>query len=447
MSIDGRDKVSRPAARIRSAFAFRSWGLWSQRPRVIAYCLTSDACAAAVTAFLFVKGPVTARDGVVLAALATLGLLQAELSRGVERMRRRVSRVAHINMTSVWTFAAVLMLPPELTAVLVVILYWHLAARSWYRIKRVPMWRTVNNASLVILTCYAAQLSLAFSGVDGIADAMHRSWEGLGAVGLATAVYFVVGALIVIPARDTIARTWEGLFDGWAENLLELATLCLGALTALAGVAMPGLALAILPPLLMLHRAVLVKQLEVAATTDDKTGVLNTAGWHHIAQRELERSKQRGISFGLLMIDLDFFKRINDDHGHLAGDEVLKAVAAVINHEVRDRDAVGRFGGEEFVVLLPDIDQRNTVTVAERIRHAIAELEVAAPHADTADGPVTIRKLSASIGVALYPTSGHGLQQVLDAADTALYQAKHAGRNRVAYAEDPGAPAAEHHQA
>ena len=128
------------------------------------------------------------------------------------------------------------------------------------------------------------------------------------------------------------------------------------------------------------------------------------------------------------MIDLDYFKLINDEHGHLAGDTVLRAVAATIKSAVRDYDSVGRFGGEEFVVLLPDIGPAAVLAVAERIRSAIETLKV-----EYEDGSRVrvIGNLSASIGVATYPDGGTAVERLLQAADKALYRAKDAGRNQV----------------
>ncbi|WP_052026081.1 GGDEF domain-containing protein [Amycolatopsis vancoresmycina] len=125
------------------------------------------------------------------------------------------------------------------------------------------------------------------------------------------------------------------------------------------------------------------------------------------------------------MLDLDHFKRVNDTHGHLAGDDVLRAVARAVRGEVRIYDAVGRFGGEEFVVLLPGIGQGHSAAVAERIRDAVASLAV-----ETAGGR-RIDGLSVSIGVAVHPAAGSGVDEVLGAADKAVYEAKHTGRNRV----------------
>jgi diguanylate cyclase (GGDEF)-like protein len=135
----------------------------------------------------------------------------------------------------------------------------------------------------------------------------------------------------------------------------------------------------------------------------------------------------------VLVIDLDHFKAVNDRHGHLAGDEVLAAVADALRGEVRERDLVGRFGGEEFVVLLGPLGPEEEgatelAAVAERIRSRIAALRVQMP---TPDGPLTVGGLSASVGAALYPEHGRDVRSLLHVADTALYAAKRAGRNVV----------------
>jgi uncharacterized membrane protein len=219
------------------------WRLWQQRRRVIVYCLACEAAVVAGAIALMGATSFAPRDVLIFSALVGLGVLQAELSRSVERLRRRISRVAHINMTSVWTVAGVLLLPAVLTAALVALLYWHLALRSWYRLQRVPWWRTVSNATMVALTCWSAHAALAFAGVDGISDAIERGWQGAAVVGVVIVVYFVIGGLIVLPASDDMARTLRGLVGGWTENALELATLCLGVLTALALAVTPWLAL------------------------------------------------------------------------------------------------------------------------------------------------------------------------------------------------------------
>ena len=433
MIVDDEHSVTSPVVRIRDRIVPASrWSLWHQRPSLIAYCLFTELLAVAATLFFAGIPPVRPRDLLIVGALAAMGITQAELGRQVERVRRRVNGTPHINMTSVWTGSAVLLLPPALVAVLVAVLYTHLALRSWYHLRRVPAFRTVFNASLVILTCYAAKAALVVTGVGDIRRAIDLGSSGAAGVAVALVAYFVTGALLAVPGLDTAGkRTFQSLFGGWADNFLEFATLCLGALTALALATLPGLAVLVVPPLFFLHRGVLVKQLEIAAMRDEKTGLFNTNEWHRLAAHELARAQRTRAKVGVLMVDLDYFKRVNDTYGHLAGDVVLKAVAGAITSEMRDYDAVGRFGGEEFVVLVSGLGERDVLGIAERIRCAITRLEIRASLMD--DRSVTIGGLSASIGIATYPEAGTGLQKVLQAADVALYQAKNTGRNKVVY--------------
>lgn len=135
--MDAASEAERAVVRIRAAFSPHRWSLWKQRPRLILYCLVVEIVAVLVTVSTAISVPAATCDVVVLAALACLGVLQAELGRKVERVRRLVSDTPHINMTSVWTFAGVLLLPPALAGALVAILYLHLATRSLYRIRRV----------------------------------------------------------------------------------------------------------------------------------------------------------------------------------------------------------------------------------------------------------------------------------------------------------------------
>ena len=139
---------------------------------------------------------------------------------------------------------------------------------------------------------------------------------------------------------------------------------------------------------------------------------------------------------GFLVIDLDNFKKVNDTHGHFNGDIVLKAVADVLQSEVRSGDKVGRFGGEEFVVLLPGATPPVVYAVAERLRAGVERLAI------TLDGPIV--GVTVSIGGAVYPVNGETVTDVMQYADMNLYQAKRQGRNQVAMGDqaDTGSAAA-----
>jgi diguanylate cyclase (GGDEF)-like protein len=160
------------------------------------------------------------------------------------------------------------------------------------------------------------------------------------------------------------------------------------------------------------------------ATRDPLTGLWNRAAILDILGDELARSAREGGSLGLLIADLDCFKHINDTYGHPTGDEVLCGVARAMRGSVRRYDAVGRYGGEEFLIVLPGCDESNAVSHAERLRAAICrvtvETSLASVHPSMSVGVVVSnRQTSLDIG------------DLIQAADAALYRAKHAGRNRV----------------
>lgn len=166
--------------------------------------------------------------------------------------------------------------------------------------------------------------------------------------------------------------------------------------------------------------------LRFQASHDALTGVLNHGGILDTLYRELERAKRMQTALGVIMVDLDHFKKVNDTLGHLAGDEVLHAVAQRLVGVIRAYDSVGRSGGEEFIILAPGCTPPELVTQAERMRSMIA-----GDPFSTSAGQI---RLTASFGVAgASITSGDNLERdsLLRAADTALYQAKAKGRNRV----------------
>lgn len=165
-------------------------------------------------------------------------------------------------------------------------------------------------------------------------------------------------------------------------------------------------------------------QLEYYATVDGLTGLYNRRWLDEMFPRTLERCRMEGQRLFLLMLDLDYFKRCNDEYGHLSGDQVLMSVAQVLRRRLRPHDLVARYGGEEFAVMLLENDEKEALTIAERLRQSISEIAIKCPEGVLA--PV----ITASLGLAgLLPDDT--LDSLLHRADQALYRAKSAGRNRV----------------
>ena len=158
---------------------------------------------------------------------------------------------------------------------------------------------------------------------------------------------------------------------------------------------------------------------------DPLTGLFNRRHFNAVLTREIEHVARSGNSALLLMLDIDHFKKINDQHGHLVGDQVLQAVTRCIASCVRPRDTVARYGGEEFAVILPDCKIDYGHVVAERIRQALAELIIQV-------SPVLQLQVTLSIGGAFAPVWVRSTPELwVESADTQLYQAKAEGRNRV----------------
>ena len=169
---------------------------------------------------------------------------------------------------------------------------------------------------------------------------------------------------------------------------------------------------------LALAKTSLLERLERSSLTDGLTNVANRRAFDLGLAAEVARAGRTGGTFSLVMLDIDHFKRLNDTHGHQTGDEMLTAVARVLDGQLRGADTVARYGGEEFAVLLPDVDGPAAVAAAERLQRSVGAMTGAVP-------------VTASAGVATYPADARDGVSLLGAADAALYRAKEAGRDRV----------------
>jgi two-component system, cell cycle response regulator len=166
------------------------------------------------------------------------------------------------------------------------------------------------------------------------------------------------------------------------------------------------------------------KRLELLSITDGLTKLHNHRYFQDELARAFEESQRYGRPLSMVMIDIDFFKKINDTHGHAVGDEVLKAVARLYRDSVRSTDLVARYGGEEFAVMMPETELQDAITFAEKIRALVEETPI-----ETQAGPL---RATVSLGVASVPlTNVNTAKELIVAADKALYRAKKSGRNQV----------------
>lgn len=167
----------------------------------------------------------------------------------------------------------------------------------------------------------------------------------------------------------------------------------------------------------------LERDMKRMATTDALTGANNRHQFFLMAHQEFNKAKRYGHPLGVIMLDIDYFKSINDNHGHQTGDEVLQALAATARETLRQTDIFGRLGGEEFAAVLPETDEDNARNVAERLRTELANLAVASKD--------ELISFTVSVGVTILGEEDETLEEVLNRADESLYKAKRGGRNRV----------------
>ena len=346
---------------------------------------------------------------------------------------RRLGQPSGISrdLLSAWWLPVALLLPPAYAmvapAILGVVLY--------VRIRRTPLYRRVFSCAALGLA--GASASLLYRWLARGHPGFLNPHQVVAGIGCALVFSVLNTGLVAIAAR--LAQPDERLADQlWDRErmLLDLTEICVGILVTIACALSTLLLVIALPPVMLLQRSLMHAQLKAAARVDAKTGLLNATTWQREADTEIARALRRGESVALLLADVDHFKDINDTHGHLIGDDMLRALANDLRQQVRETDMVGRFGGEEFVVLLPHTTTAEACGIAERLRRGAGALAVLA-----GDGSV---QATISIGVAVLYQHGRDLFELLAAADLALYRAKHTGRDRVCLYNPHAAPGPDH---
>lgn len=274
-----------------------------------------------------------------------------------------------------------------------------------------------------------ARFSLA--QLEGTIDAVLRRWA-LGTVGLflfiAGALFFGLNRVVIRPVavlERTVQRMGEGHLTARVpplpgREMRELSEIVNRMASALQA-ERENLEHTVADRTRELSEA--NARLERLAVTDGLTGLFNHRRFQEALHSELLRCERHKRPLGVLMLDVDFFKKVNDSMGHPAGDELLRRLAEVLGKDLRQTDLISRYGGEEFAVLLPETTKAEALQVADRMREAV-EQKVNVEK-------VWTQHITVSIGVATFPEDGKTAEAVLEAADQALYVAKRQGRNRV----------------
>ena len=421
----------------------RRWAAWSvwQLPmpaRVVVLTGIAGYVGALTTAVwdLLAGAPLHApayHQFAVAGTFAFAAMASAEISMRFAWPRTRQDRVSR-DLMAVWLLPIALLLPPAYVMVTVIVLRAYLYARVW----RAQLLKNVYTAAALGLAYGGASLVhrvVLHATMDTNVTASQFTRGGIATMSLALAVLtywalnaLLIAAVVVLTAGADAVRSFlkdrEGL-------VVDIVAACLGTLAAVLWATEPMLAILLLPPVLLLEHQ-LFSGLRQAVRTDLLTDVANPQYWREVASREVERAAASNDHLAILMIDVDHFKSVNDRYGHLAGDEVLAAVARTIAQALRPRDLVGRLGGEEFGAVLSGLNLLDAEGAADRLRSQVRDIRV------RADGGEWIT-VTVSVGVSELSVTGGDLHQLLDAADTALYVAKAAGRDcvRVA-APEPG---------
>jgi diguanylate cyclase (GGDEF)-like protein len=395
--------------------------------------LFCDLLAVAFIVFATVTAPGPVRsDWFRFAMLAACATVHLQLSRRQEERRRSRKVTVQIDLVGIWSFAGVVVLPIHL-ALLAIVLS---RTQRWFVARR-PLYRYTFSTSSVLLAAVATHETIASFGAHSWSQLdVARSITAFGVLMIGGLVYFASQALVIGAGAillSTAAPTLRAVLGTKDDNELEVVTISLGTVAAILLVNLPAALVIMVAVGVIANNIAEVRQLQVDVRTDPKTGLLNMRGWREVAEREMNRASRDDQRCALLMVDLDHFKNINDTWGHPAGDDVLEYVSHALRSATRPSDVIGRFGGEEFVLLLPDADTKEAEAAGERIRQTISELHV--PTTDKRGGPVAISERTTSIGVAVYPVHADALDTLLQAADAAVYEAKEGGRNQVRLAQ------------
>ncbi|MBO0814073.1 MAG: GGDEF domain-containing protein [Actinobacteria bacterium] len=371
---------------------------------------------------------------ILFAVLLCCGLGNVEATRRTHYTQGGIVR----DMLTVWCLPVAVLLPPFYA----LIVPGPLMALTQLRVHRGIVYRRVFSAATIALAYAAASLAfrslpLSVTGPSP-GQASHAVRWCLAVAACDVLAWAINNTLIAAAIRssDPTARIRE-LFsrEALSGDYIQWTVAVLVTLAAAIG---PILLAFAWPTVLVLRRGMMHKQLVSRTRIDPKTGLLNAAAWEREADAAITRALRDGAPLAVALVDIDHFKAVNDQHGHLAGDEVLRAISGRFTKMLRAGDLAGRFGGEEFALLFLDAGAADAHRIAERLRESIAQ----SPISVGAAGLVDTVSVTVSIGVATLDSGTRlTVTDMLAAADSALYRAKNAGRNRTVAVIDTSPPA------
>jgi len=402
----------------------RSWAWWQLPWLLKCYVGLVPAVAVALTCLAAAETTWYAADLGKFALLLGCGLISVAATPRVVYRHGGMTR----DFITVWVLPIAILLPPVYAMVTPIPLY--VLTQLW--VFRGVVYRRVFTVGAI---------GLAYGAASVLFRAFPASFAG-GAIG--TGMHALTWAVAVAIAEQVGRRGHQILIMGGIKLsnpsaklipqelnrealVADFAEFDLGVLITIVVAVSPVLAIFAVPTVLLVRRFMMHGQLLAQSRIDTKTGLLNASTWEREAATEIARAVRTGIPLALALVDIDHFKLVNDTYGHLVGDKTLRAVTDALQSQLRAYDVAGRFGGEEFVILLPHAREVDALAVAERLRVHIASLVIPVDDSD-ASGPFV--KVTISVGVAALDRSRRELTDMLNAADAALYHAKETGRNK-----------------
>lgn len=410
---------------LAGATRMRRWDIWTLREPVRTYLVGIMVIAMATVSWSVLQANWPLRQLLIFAGLVACGIIAIECTRSVKEVHGALSR----DLQTVWYLAIAASFPAAYAFIAPIPLTIY---KLWRMPRAVIHRRIFSNATISIAYGMA---SIAFHGIPRTVagpvpgHGLHvitwtASVAACGVLGWLINHVLLLGA---IKASDPSISIAELL--GTRESIIaDSVELSLAVLVALLVTINPFLMALALPSVVLYRRYLMQAQLVAQARLDVKTGVLNSRTWQREAEAEFVRAVRSRAPLALIMVDIDHFNSVSETAGHEAGDQVLAGIARSLTENLRGTGLVGRFGPEEFAILLPQTPEEEARRIAERLRDHIAGEPIAIEDGSHAG---FVFRLTVSIGIAVLDHSRRALAELIGAADVALTEAKNSGRNRV----------------
>jgi diguanylate cyclase (GGDEF)-like protein len=402
----------------------RDWAWWQLPKALRCYVAAVPLTALGITAYATSQTVWSVADLGKFLLLLGCGMVSVVATPRMAYLKPGLTR----DFLTAWVLPVAILLPPVYAMVTMV----PLQVLTQWRVHKGVIFRRVFTAGAISLTFGAASVLFrafpASSAGPSIGTGTHVvTWV------LAVILAEIVGdrghqALIMVAIKLTDPAVKLAELAWNRESLqADFAEFDLGVLNTIVIGVNPVLAVVAVPTVLLARRFIMHAQLLAASRIDTKTGLLNASTWEREASAHIAQAVRMKSPLAVALVDIDHFKAVNDTYGHLVGDKALRAVTDGLQSQLRGYDLAGRFGGEEFAVLLPQARELDALNVAERLRSHIAAMSVPVDD-DNPAGPCV--RLTISVGVASLDGESRELTDLLAAADAALYHAKETGRNK-----------------